>query len=140
MSSFRRDCPPAGYELIGPSLTGFNAVAGHFYMKLVDKSGFMGLRVAQRHLNPMGYCHGGVIATLADNQGYVAKSVASEIDSIALTVELSIDYLASAPEGAWLAMEVRLLKKTGRMLFSDALITANNEVIARTSAIYKLVK
>lgn len=130
---------PEGFSLIAPGKLGFNAVAGPFHMAIQGGEAILAVRVDSHHLNPMGNCHGGVLATLADNQGYVAKMLAGERERLALTIQLSIDYLDSAPLGAWLEMKVRLLKVTGKMLFSDAVISNGNEVVARTSAVYKLV-
>ena len=54
----------------------------------------LGMRISPRHLNPQQSCHGGVIASFADMQAYVAQRAASVMNNITPTVHMSIDYLA----------------------------------------------
>lgn len=134
------DRPPEGFVLIEQSMGGFDAVAGPFYMMLKDDEGILGMRVKARHLNRMGNCHGGVVATLADNQAHVAQFLAREERGVALTIHLAVDYVAPTPEGAWLEMKARLLRRTKNLLFCDACIFADGTLVGRSSAIYKLVE
>jgi acyl-coenzyme A thioesterase PaaI-like protein len=103
----------------------------------------IGLIIGRSHRNSRGFLHGGVIAALADNamglsyhdtrvkllgEGKAPKS--------GLTVTLSIDFLSTARSGAWLQVTPRVLRAGKVTGFVDATITADDEIIARASAIF----
>jgi len=98
-------------------------------------AGKLGFRVGPHHLNPNGSCHGGAIATFADMQVLIAR--AGPGSRYTPTISLSIDYLAAAQLDDWIEADVTCVKTTRNMIFSQALITANGELVARTTAIYK---
>jgi acyl-coenzyme A thioesterase PaaI-like protein len=45
---------------------GFIAANGPLYLKKLERGIALGFRVERRHCNPMGMCHGGMIATFCD--------------------------------------------------------------------------
>ena len=53
------------------------------------------------------------------------------------TISLSVDYIATAPLGAWVEAAVTLVKSTKTLIFTQALITAGGEIVARSQAIYR---
>jgi acyl-coenzyme A thioesterase PaaI-like protein len=53
------------------------------------------------------------------------------------TVSLSIDYLATARLGAWVEAQVTLIKTTRTLIFTQALLSADGEIVARSNAIYR---
>src|ERR1700723_298930 len=87
------DDPPQGYKLL-PTGVGFNQLLGSVYGRLKDGRLTLGMRISPRHLNPQQTCHGGVLASFADMQGYVAQREAGLTDQITPTISLSVDYLA----------------------------------------------
>jgi uncharacterized protein (TIGR00369 family) len=105
-----------------------------------DGSAFsLGLRIAPVHCNARGLLHGGVISALADNAMGLACVMQIELSS-ALTVSLSMDFLAVGRIGQWL--EVRAVPaKIGRTLaFADARIEADGEMIAKAVATFRIVE
>jgi uncharacterized protein (TIGR00369 family) len=98
----------------------------------------LGLRVAQAHCNSRGFLHGGVIAALADNAMGLSFVVARG-DGSAVTLSLSVDYIASAKIGQWLTIAPRVLKAGQSIGFVDALILADDQVIARANASFRAV-
>lgn len=97
----------------------------------------MAFRVAPNHVNPVGGCHGGAMATFADAQIVAVYDASGTADQHTPTINLSMDYLAPAPLGAWVEAEVRLIRKTRTLIFTQAIISTGGEPIARTSAIYR---
>jgi uncharacterized protein (TIGR00369 family) len=99
----------------------------------------LGLRIADAHCNARGLLHGGVISALADNAMGLACVMHMERSS-ALTVSLSVDFLAVGRVGQWL--EVRAVPaKLGRTLaFADARIEADGEMIAKAAATFRIVE
>lgn len=125
------DVPPGfeRLEIIGNFDNAFGDVFAHI------EDGKLGFRVGQQHLNPNGSCHGGAIATFADMQVIIARG--GPASRYTPTINLSLDYLAPAQLGDWVEAEVNCVKTTRNMIFSQAIITANGEPIARSTAIYK---
>jgi acyl-coenzyme A thioesterase PaaI-like protein len=57
----------------------------------------------------------------------------------AVTVSLSIDYVATAKIGQWLQIEPRLVKAGSTLGFVDALISCDRAIIARASATFRML-
>jgi uncharacterized protein (TIGR00369 family) len=108
------------------------------FMRELDGAVQLGLRVAQAHCNSRGFLHGGVIAALADNAMGLSFVVARGEGS-AVTLSLSVDYIASAKIGQWLTIAPRVLKAGQSIGFVDALILADDQVIARANASFRAV-
>jgi len=105
----------------------------------------LGLRLAEAHCNSRGFLHGGVVAALADNAmglSFVltrrSGGESTETARGAVTVSLTIDYVATARLGQWMQIEPRVVKAGRSMGFVDALVTADGEVVARASATFRL--
>ena len=119
---------------------GFIAVNGPLYARR-DAAGFqLGFRVEARHCNPMGICHGGMMATFCDMLLPISAHVLSEdIGRRFLpTINLQIDYLAASPLGAWVQGEAQLLRATRALVFMQGLVTADGTNVARVSGIFKI--
>jgi uncharacterized protein (TIGR00369 family) len=104
----------------------------------------IGLVVGNPHTNSRGFLHGGVLAALADNamglsyhETRVLLLGEDEAIKSALTVNLSIDFVSTARVGAWLQITPRVLRGGRATGFVDATVTADNEIIARASAIFR---
>jgi uncharacterized protein (TIGR00369 family) len=117
------------------------------YSRRGDGQVEIGLRLAPAHCNARGFVHGGVIAALADNAMglafHAARILAQGEDEAksggAVTMTLTIDYLATAKIGDWLQITPRVLRAAGTTGFVDALVTADEQVIARANAIFRVV-
>ena len=100
----------------------------------------IGLRLAKPHTNSRGMVHGGLIATLADNAMGLSCGVRMKEPQRLVTISLSVDYLASADIGQWLAVETDFVKLGGSICFAQCLVTADGEPCARANATFKIVK
>jgi uncharacterized protein (TIGR00369 family) len=103
-----------------------------------ERSVEIGLWLREAHCNSRGFLHGGVIASLADNAMGLSCVASHPGATGALTVSLSVDYVASAKLGQWLRIEPRVIKAGGTLAFADALITADGDTIARASATFRM--
>jgi uncharacterized protein (TIGR00369 family) len=97
----------------------------------------IGVVLAPAHCNARGMAHGGVLAALADNAMGLTYAASLDQPSGVVTVNLSLDYVAVAKVGAWLQVAPRLIRGGKSMGFVDALVTADGEVIARASAVFR---
>ncbi|SEP87259.1 uncharacterized domain 1-containing protein [Solimonas aquatica] len=128
---------PPGFQEIGHA-GGFSFSFGRVGLNLAAKK--MGFFVAPRHLNPVSVCHGGAISTFADMQILAITGDADLLTRHTPTISLSVDYLAPAALGSWVEAQVTLLKSTRHMIFTQALIFADAQLVARSQAIYRNVR
>jgi acyl-coenzyme A thioesterase PaaI-like protein len=105
----------------------------------------IGLRLDRRHCNSRGFVHGGVIAVLADNAMGLSvhesrkTTSAGSAESIgSVTMNLAVDFLATARIGDWLEISPRVLKHSGSTGFVDALVTCGETIVARASAVFRI--
>lgn len=131
------DNPPDGFVMLAdrPEAERF---AGPFYERaLADGARQLGFRVSRRKLNKMGVCHGGILALFADIQGSPLKrALGIAMDSP--TINLTVDFVASAPAGAWVQSQPELVRKTGGLMFFESKFLADGELCARVNGIYRL--
>jgi uncharacterized protein (TIGR00369 family) len=131
------DDPPQGYKLL-PTGVGFNQLLGSVYGRLKDGRLTLGMRISPRHLNPQQTCHGGVLASFADMQGYIAQHEGGATNNVTPTINMSIDYLAPALLGDWLEGHTSLLKATRNLLFLQTVTKVDEKPIFRSSGIFKV--
>ncbi|MET0674580.1 MAG: PaaI family thioesterase [Bradyrhizobium sp.] len=109
------------------------------YAKRTDKAFILGLRLARPHTNGRGLIHGGLIAALSDNaMGYSCAHVMGGVSSL-VTVSLAVDFVGSAEVGQWLAVESDVIKTGKTICFAQSLIKADDVVIARANATFRVV-
>jgi len=125
---------PDGFEILVLEC-GFNDAFGPAYVNLPAHK--IGFRVGTQHLNPVGGCHGGAMATFADMQ--ISAVGPKAYDTHRATISLTVEYLAPVALGAWVEAEVVCPKITRTMIFTQAIITADGEPAARTTGIYRNV-
>ena len=130
---------PPGFTAL-PSHGGFIGVNGPLYLRHEGALVQLGFRVEARHTNPMGICHGGMMASFCDMLlPLAAHRLAPEIARRFLpTISLQIDYLAPSPLGAWVQGEAQVLRTTRNMVFAQGLVSADGTAVARVSGIMKI--
>lgn len=137
---------PEGFKpfAVGGDFIGLN---GPLYIRSLQqpdgsKLRHLGFRVEKRHTNPMGNCHGGMLATFADMMlPMLAHRQAPALRNQFLpTVSLQIDYLTPSPLGAWVQGEAQVLRVTRNLAFVQGLVTADDVPALRVSGIFKIGK
>jgi uncharacterized protein (TIGR00369 family) len=121
----------------------FAALAGPFYWRHQVGAVQVGVRVEERHCNTRGTCHGGLLATLADIAlGYAcaAAAEASGKDRNFVTIDLALEYLASARPGEWLQSEVQVLNADTRTASAAGFLLAEGRPVVRMSANFRLAR
>jgi len=91
-------------------------------------------RLSKRYTGPPGHAHGGIIASILDDaMGKVNKLR----HVIALTREMTVEYLKPVPLHKPLRVEGREIKVEGRTHINAAeILNENNEVLARSRGIF----
>jgi acyl-coenzyme A thioesterase 13 len=134
---------PEGFEIlertVGPH---FSGLAGPFYGKREGRSISLGLRIEQRHLNSRGTCHGGLLATLADIAlGYACVAASEDGQSKNfVTIDLSVEYMASTKAGDWLYSEVKVLNADSRTAAAAGYLMVDGGAVARISANFRMAR
>jgi uncharacterized protein (TIGR00369 family) len=91
-------------------------------------------RLGKRYTGPPGHCHGGIIASILDDaMGKVNKLH----HVVALTREMTVEYLKPVPLRQPLRVEGREIEKRGRTHINSAeILNEKNEVLARSRGIF----
>lgn len=94
-------------------------------------------RLARRFAGPPGHAHGGIIATLLDE----AMSKANRARSVvAMTRQMSVEYLRPAPLGTRLTLTARHVSVHGRRHHCEAsLADESGQVLATAMAVFVAV-
>ena len=118
---------------------GFGALCGPFWIRADGDALIAGFRVEARHCNPAGICHGGMLATFCDFHLAVSAQFQNRLGTlITPTINLSLDYLAPTPNGAWVEARAEFPKITRGMIFANEIVTADGEPVVRAHGIFKI--
>lgn len=110
---------------------------GPLYAKPDGKGLVLGLRIEERHCNPAGNCHGGMLLTLADMLLIFNANRLSGIDQFMITVNLTCDFVGPAPLGSWIEGRAQLLRASRNLVFTNGLFTVDGAPVARVNGIFK---
>jgi uncharacterized protein (TIGR00369 family) len=100
-----------------------------------ERDGFVcRFRLGKRFTGPPGHCHGGIIATILDEaMGKVNKLR----HVIALTSQITVDYLKPVPLNKPLRVESREVRVRGRRHVNVAeIVNQKGEVLARSRGLF----
>jgi acyl-coenzyme A thioesterase PaaI-like protein len=97
----------------------------------------LGFRVEKHQCNPRDVCHGGLLASFLDL--CLARGLMAEEGFFGSTptINMTIDYLAAAPLGAWVESRITALRRTGRLGFAQALIMTGDQLLVRGSGTFR---
>lgn len=118
---------------------GFLDANGPLYGKWEGGRLHLGFRVEKRHCNPAMVAHGGMLATFADMLLPLAARAQSDSDLGFLpTINLTCDYLAPAPMGAWVEGQADAIRVTRKLLFAQGLAFVDGEPALRANGVFKI--
>lgn len=126
---------PDGFRPI-PRLSPFNALVGPLYERRRGDDVSVGLRIAEKHTNSRGICHGGVLATLADLALGYAMLAKAESETAFVTAHLAVDYAGAVKIGDWIESAVEIQRIGARLAFANGYLVANGKRIVRASALF----
>jgi uncharacterized protein (TIGR00369 family) len=123
-----------GFEWLEPGTGfggGFGPIGVHWFEARIA------FRVSEQHVNPRGVCHGGALSTFADYQIVPLMGRHVSLMDNPPTISLAVDYMGPAAQGAWVEGQAIRLKETRTLIFTQILLTADGEPVARSNAIYR---
>ena len=110
------------------------------YSRKTGGTVILGLRAGAAHTNSRGFVHGGLIGALADNaMGLSCGRTLGHTGGL-VTVNLNVDFLASALEGQWLEFDTVFVKPGRTLCFAQAFVTADGQPCARANAVFRVVE
>ncbi|MDF1720241.1 MAG: PaaI family thioesterase [Minwuia sp.] len=128
---------PKGFKVFGDT-EGMFGLVGPVFGRIVDGEAHLGFRVAEKHLNPSGSCHGGMLATLVDVQVAFGATVALKLRKFLPTINLNCDFLVPVMVGEWVEGRTEVIRATPRMVFCNATLNVNDTPVLRANGIMKI--
>jgi uncharacterized protein (TIGR00369 family) len=98
----------------------------------------IGMFADERHKNPGGVVHGGLLMTMMDN--LMGATVFSVIrPRFAATVSLNCDFLSSTNPGEWISGTGQVTRHTRSMVFIRGELRADDRPVLSASGIFKII-
>jgi uncharacterized protein (TIGR00369 family) len=98
----------------------------------------LSIDIKDYHLQHLGYVHGGVISSLADNTGWYAVISNLPENKTSVTIEIKINYLKPAKEGKLKAIG-RVLKLGKSVAFATVELYSNDDLVAYATGTYAIL-
>lgn len=99
----------------------------------------VGLRVDDRHINAKGFCHGAVLALLADVHLGRLCAMSTEPRLALVTVGLTLNYLSPARRGDWLEARGQVDRVGRQLAHSSGLVLAEGKPALRATGTFQIV-
>ncbi|GGC88143.1 PaaI family thioesterase [Chelatococcus reniformis] len=128
---------PEGFIRLPQAGGPFFAINGPLYAKYDAGRLRVGFRVEERHCNPMQMAHGGMLMAFADMLMPMSANFAEGLSQFLPTVGMTMDFVGPARLGSWVEGTTDILRVTRNLVFTQALVTADGEVVMRTSGTFK---
>jgi acyl-coenzyme A thioesterase PaaI-like protein len=100
----------------------------------------IGLHAGNAHCNSRGFVHGALLTALADNaMGLSCIQVRGPSAGGLVTVNLAMDFVATARQGQWIEVQPTVIRVGSSMCFASALVLADGSVCARANATFRVM-
>lgn len=129
--------PPPGFRLQA-GRGAFSEHNGPYYVRREEGRIEQAFFALDRHCNGLGLVHGGMLTAFLD--GLLAGAAGYAVDKVAVTVHLSVDFLAMARAGEWILGEARLTRATRDLAFSEGRAYAGQLDLARATGVFRLMR
>lgn len=120
----------------GPAQRGFTGLFGPVFTRQCDCF----LYADERHLNPEGFVHGGLLSAFADYVFYVSAKARLPEGTVSPTIDLQIQYMGVGKAGDTLLGKAEVLRETRDLLFMRGDIYAGDTLIVAASGVYKKIR
>ena len=119
------------------ALPGFFGLVGPLWTRKEDGAWAYGIVAEDKHTNPAGVVHGGMLATLLD---HALSAIAWEANERkpCITVAIDMHFIAPARPGQFVAARGRIVRQTASLVFMQGNLTVDGDEIATAGAILKI--
>jgi acyl-coenzyme A thioesterase 13 len=99
------------------------------------------IKLEERHMNPGGVLHGGVLATLMDEATAHAIATVRGLESPLATVDMNVSFLSAARPGDELQCEARTLRVGSAVAFAEAEVrrSGRGDLVAKGRFTYSVL-
>src|ERR1700749_3371259 len=126
-----------GWKLV--DATGFIAIVGPLWERLVDGEYEYGLLTEDKHHNRRGMVQGGVLMTFADRTcGMTARFVTGK--PTMATAQLDVHFVEAGKIGEMLVARPRVVRATRSLIFIGTEVTVGKRVIATAHGVVKILR
>lgn len=127
--------PPEGFHPIGDR-GGFDMLIGPFFGKMEPAGMVLAFRCTEKHINGRGVCHGGMIASVADQAVYAVRVDAGLVDHGLVTVSLTTEFLSPVEVGSWVEVRTRSNKHGRQMHFAQMVGTVDSKPVFQANGVF----
>ena len=121
------------------TLQGHMGQMGPLWSQPLETGGWRyGMCMEDRHLNPAGMVHGGVLLTLADHAMSAVAWQHSQRQPC-VTVQLDSQFLAPARAGDWVQARVDITHSSRSMVFASAQLWVGSQQVLQAQGILKVL-
>ncbi len=119
--------------------SGLTAPWEPLYARLLPEAVYIGFRAAAPHTNSRHFVHGGLISALADNAMGLSCGLGLREASGLVTVNLTMDFVASAALGQWVEVRPHVTRLGGSLAFATVAVFADAQICASGSAVFRVL-
>lgn len=118
---------------------GFSQHIGPFFEKQNMEGTFRALMIDERHLNPEGVVHGGVLLSFMDYVIY--RAIGDEIthDIQFATVNLNTNFIAAAKLGDRVMGKGKIIKQTRSIIFAEGELYNQEKQLMTATGLWKII-
>ena len=120
------------------ALPGFFGLVGPLWTKKEGDAWAYGVLAEEKHGNPAGIVHGGMLSTLLDHALSVIAWEANQRKPC-VTVALDTHFLVAARPGDFIVARGRIVRQAASLVFAQGSLTVGPQEIATASAILKVM-
>lgn len=133
------DGVPPGFRAF-QQVSGYVGHVGPLYERRAAEGYQVGLHIDGRHTNVQGFCHGGVLASLADI-GLARVVALSRTPRLQLvTVSLTLNYLLPARPGDWVEVTAGIDRIGLQLGYASGIVAANGTPLLRASGVFQILR
>lgn len=130
---------PEGFQPFAEA-GGFLSQVGPLFERRSPNGFQLGLRVDGRHTNLHGFCHGGLLASLAD-VGLARALAHSRTPRPGLvTVNLTLNFLLPARQGEWIEMTAEIDRIGLQLGYASGVVRANGTPVLRAAGVFQILR
>ena len=120
------------------SRTGFFGLVGPLWTRREGDGWAYAFLAEDRHTNPAGVVHGGMLTTLLD---HALSAIAWEANERkpCVTIQLDVQFLAAVHPGQFAVARGRVVRKTGSLVFMQGGLEVDGIEVAAASMILKVI-
>ncbi len=134
----RKVADPAGDGWKPRTLPGFFGLVGPLWTRREGEGWAYAFVAEDRHTNPAGVVHGGMLGTLLDHALSAIAWEASERRPC-VTIQFDVQFLAAVHPGHFVVARGRVVRKTSNLVFMQGSLVVEGAEVAAASMILKVL-